>query len=253
MRFAEVNVLPPGLFLSSSSAVHSEDTEVDLQRCLNRLARATDDVDVRTVVREALSVSAGRILLLCGSTLSRHYPRLTRGPLNLQAEELLSAVVERLIKAMRHVRPRQVREFFALVMRHLRWELNELARDVDADKHERLAHDAIAQEPEEICEEDFSPRTRRILAAINNLPQPDREIFNLVRLQGTTHADAADVLGISVKTVQRRLNRFLPHLWAQLGELQPSNTAPSQRDKTLRPRFAAAKETVGQQSPKQVA
>ena len=34
-------------------------------------------------------------------------------PLNLQPDELLGAVVERLLKAMREARPQTVREFFA--------------------------------------------------------------------------------------------------------------------------------------------
>jgi RNA polymerase sigma-70 factor (ECF subfamily) len=35
-------------------------------------------------------------------------------PLNLQPDELLDAVVEHLLKAMRTVRPQTVRQFFAL-------------------------------------------------------------------------------------------------------------------------------------------
>ena len=39
---------------------------------------------------------------------------MTRGPLNLCPEELLSSVTERMLKAMREVRPGTVRQFFAL-------------------------------------------------------------------------------------------------------------------------------------------
>jgi hypothetical protein len=37
-------------------------------------------------------------------------------------DELLSSVVERLLKAMREVRPPTVRQFFALANQHMRWE-----------------------------------------------------------------------------------------------------------------------------------
>src|SRR4051812_19099188 len=166
MTFGVDNTLVPSGPVLRSSAIDSEDADVALQCCLTRLARATDDADARQIVLELLSVAADRILLLCGSTLSRRYPRLAKGPLNVQPDELLSAVVERLIKAMRHVRPTRVRAFFALAMKHIRWELNELARELDADKHELLAPDAIAREPEETAEQ-FSPRGRWILEAIN--------------------------------------------------------------------------------------
>jgi len=64
----------------------------------------------------------------CGPTPRWH---ITRGPLNLRSEEMLSSVVERLIKAMREIRPRTVRQFFALANQHMRWELNDLARRLD--------------------------------------------------------------------------------------------------------------------------
>ena len=37
-------------------------------------------------------------------------------------------------------------------------------------------------------------------------PEEEREVFDLVRIQGFTQVEVADVLGVSPKTVQRRLN-----------------------------------------------
>jgi hypothetical protein len=45
---------------------------------------------------------------------------LTLPPLNLQPDELLGAVVERLLKALREVRPQTVRQFFTLANQHMR-------------------------------------------------------------------------------------------------------------------------------------
>src|SRR5262249_8294479 len=137
MMHVEDNVLSRSSF-PNPSAIDSEDTDVVIQRCLNRLARTADDLDAPDIVRELLSVAATKILILCESTLSRSYPRLARGPLNIRADELLSAVAERLIKAMRKVRPIVVRDFFALAKVHIRWELNGLARQLDAHRHETL-------------------------------------------------------------------------------------------------------------------
>jgi len=63
--------------------------------------------------------------------LHRSYPRLTQPPSNAQADEPLSAVTERLLKALREARPRTVRPLFALANQHMRWELNDLARRLD--------------------------------------------------------------------------------------------------------------------------
>jgi hypothetical protein len=66
------------------------------------------------IVRALLDRSVRRLRLLCTSLLYRKYRRLTLPPLNLQPDEMLDAVVERLLKAMRSVRPQTVRQFFAL-------------------------------------------------------------------------------------------------------------------------------------------
>jgi RNA polymerase sigma-70 factor (ECF subfamily) len=60
------------------------------------------------------------------------------------------------------------------------------------------------------------------LQAIENLPQEEREAFNLVRIQGLSQPEAADILGVSPKTVQRRLNRGVMLLSETLGDLQPA-------------------------------
>src|SRR5256885_3054800 len=89
------------------------------------------DAPAESAVRALLDRAVRRLHELCAALLHRSYPRLTRPPLNLQADELLGAVVERLLKALREVRPATVRQFFALASQHMRWELNEMARRLD--------------------------------------------------------------------------------------------------------------------------
>jgi RNA polymerase sigma-70 factor (ECF subfamily) len=239
--------------MSYSQKIDTDETDVALQRCLNRLAGAADDSDTLQIARELLSVAAGRILSLCGSMLRRQYPRLAKGPFNVQPEDLVGAVVERLITAMRNVRPAHVREFFALTMTHIRWELNGLVREFDAQTCERLRSDVIAGEPE-VGEEQFSPLGHRILKAVQGLAQSDQEIFNLVRLHGMTQSDAADVLGISVRTVERRLKRILPRLWGELGGLQPPHGTEPQRNRMLPPpSFVTAAAVTGEPLPRHAA
>jgi RNA polymerase sigma-70 factor (ECF subfamily) len=63
-----------------------------------------------------------------------------------------------------------------------------------------------------------------MLAAIEALPEDEREVFDLVRIQGLTHAEAAEVVGVSEKTVQRRLNRARLLLAEQLADLRPASS-----------------------------
>jgi RNA polymerase sigma-70 factor (ECF subfamily) len=80
------------------------------------------------IVRSLLDCAVRRLHQLCATLLHRTYPRLTRSPLNVPPDELVGAIAERLLKALREARPRNVRPLFAMANRHMRWELNELAR-----------------------------------------------------------------------------------------------------------------------------
>jgi RNA polymerase sigma-70 factor (ECF subfamily) len=139
--------------------------------------------------------------------------------MGLRSEELLSSVVERLLKAMRQVRPQTVRQFFALANQHMRWELNDLARRLDQEASAvELRESAIPADPES-SGSPLSDTAKRILDAIEGLPTEEGEVFSLVRIQGMRQAEAAGVLGVSAKTVQRRLNRSLLLLEECLGDL----------------------------------
>ena len=98
-----------------------EHTTAVVQRYLDDLAGLEADLPLEPVVRDLLALAAERLHLLCATLLYRSYPRLTLPPLNLHSEEMLSAAVERLLKAMKNVRPTTVRQFFALANQHMRW------------------------------------------------------------------------------------------------------------------------------------
>src|SRR4051794_35563167 len=102
-----------------------EPTTVVVQRYLDELG---GDSPSEPVVRALLDRAVRRLHLVCAMLLNRSYPRLTRPPLNLEADELLGAAVERLLKALREARPRVLRQLFALANQHIRRELNDLAR-----------------------------------------------------------------------------------------------------------------------------
>ena len=117
------------------------------------------------------------------------------------------------------VRPQNVRQFFALANQHIRWELNDMARRLD-DKTRTVELPESLASPEKPS--DFShagANLRRIFEAIESLPEDEREVFQLVRIQGLSKPEAAQVIGISVKTVHRRLNRGLLQLTQALGDL----------------------------------
>lgn len=209
------------------SCMGEERTTIAVEQYLKELAGASGDTPDEPIIRELLGRSVDRLDMLCASLLHQRYPRLTRPPLNLQSEEMIGAVVERMMKAMRQVRPTTVRQFFALANQHIRWELNDLARKLDERTRAEELHESAIPAPGGQTTSSVSPNCARIMEAIDSLPEEERETFCLVRVQGMTHSDAAAVLGVSLKTVQRRLHRSLPLLVQKLRHLQPNAAPPA--------------------------
>ncbi len=68
--------------------------------------------------------------------------------------------------------------------------------------------------------------SRRMLEAINDLPEDEREAFELVRVQGMSYSEAAEVLDVSLRTAMRWVNRSLRVLTERLSDLRPEDTPP---------------------------
>jgi len=197
-------------------------TTAAIQQYLVDLAGAPGDSPAEPLVRALLGRAVDRLRFLCSALLYKSYPRLTQAPLNLQADELLSAVVERLLKSLGRARPRTVREFFALANQHMRWELNDLARRLDEKPADLELIEGVALAPQS-SGSGISVNARRMLDAIDHLPDDEREVFSLVRIQGMTQTEAASLVGVSLKTIQRRLNRGLVLLSEMLADLRPDD------------------------------
>src|SRR5262249_8711484 len=96
-----------------------EQTTAAIERYLADLGGAGGPSPGEPIVRDLLERAVGRLRVLCAAMLYRSYPRLARPPLNLEVDEMLGAVVARLLRALREVRPQNVRQFFGLATRHM--------------------------------------------------------------------------------------------------------------------------------------
>jgi RNA polymerase sigma factor (sigma-70 family) len=202
--------------------MREEHTTAVVQRYLDELG---GDSPAEPIVRALLDRAVRRLHLLCATLLHRSYPRLTRPPLNVQPDELLGAVAERLLKALREARPRTVRELFALANQHMRWELNDLARRLDEQPAVVELREGLVPAPASSAS-GLSPDGLRMLRAIDELPEDEREVFDLVRIQAMTQTETAKLLGVSDVTVKRRLSRGLRLLTERLADLRPGEDPP---------------------------
>jgi hypothetical protein len=80
--------------------------------------------------------------------------------------------------------------------------------------------------PSPLC--DLTERSRRPLFCYHPVRghRLRGQTLRLVRIQGLTQPETAEVLGVSMKTMQRRLRRALVLLTEQFADLRPTETPP---------------------------
>jgi RNA polymerase sigma factor (sigma-70 family) len=186
---------------------------VQLLGWLERL-RAGDS----TVADDLLRHVSGRLQRLTRQMLKGH-PAVRRW---VQTDDVLQGALLRLLRAVHNVHPSSMREFFGLATQQIRRELIDLARHyygphgVGANHASRGPDAALpnpAAEPP-----DASPEPGELAEwcefheKIELLSEEHREVVGLLFYQGLTQAEAAELLGVTVRTVQRRWNAAMVQL-----------------------------------------
>ena len=129
-----------------------------------------------------------------------------------QTDDVLQNALVRLLRALPEVRPATMREFLGLSAEQIRRELLDLARHYYGPHGEGTNHatnDGDSRPPAyEKADQTHEPST---LAAwcefhrqVRTLPPDEREVVDLLFYQELTQAEAAALLQVTVRTVQRR-------------------------------------------------
>jgi RNA polymerase sigma-70 factor (ECF subfamily) len=136
-----------------------------------------------------------------------------------QTDDIFQGAMVRLCRALITVTPAGPREFFRLAALQIRRELIDLARHHygPAGATARYAARPLGSSSRDTppLPGDLDPADSTLdpskLAAwgdfheqIGCLPEEEREVFDLVWYQELTHAQAAELLNLSTKTIQRR-------------------------------------------------
>lgn len=167
-------------------------TTTKLQHWLDLMRRGDDHA--RT---ELIGHACERLRLLTRRML-RGYPLVRRWE---QTDDVLQNAMLRLYRALADVMPDSLRHFYNLAALQIRRELLDLA------KHHARNDGQIEAAPEPT---DHGDEPSNLLQwsefhrLVETLPADEREVFTLVWYHDLSQAEAANVLGISVRTVIRR-------------------------------------------------
>ncbi len=133
------------------------------------------------------------------------------------ADDLTQATVERAIRSKRQwLEGSRLDSWLYRIMRNL-WIDTVRARS----RRQRI--EAPAEEAENVSDGsgeamEAAADLQRVMAAMQRLPEEQREVVALILVEGLGYAEAADTLGVPVGTVSSRLARGRIALLSMVGE-----------------------------------
>jgi len=160
----------------------------------------------------------------------RNYPGVRRWA---QTDDVLQGAMLRLLRALGEVKPTTPRAFFGLAAQQVRRELLDLARHYygplgpgthHASQAGRSGSGPPAYEPGDVSQEPSSlAEWCEFHHQVEQLPDEEREVVGLLFYQGLPQAEAAAVLNVTVRTVQRRWQAALLKLHKILKDQGPGS------------------------------
>ena len=195
-------------------------TTHQLQKCLDRL-QAGDEA----ARKELVNLACQRLLRLTRKMLHAD-GRLQRWE---ETDDVFQNAMVRLCRALQDITPGSVREFFRLAAVQVRRELIDLARHYYGPyglgaKHQSIAFgkdaDSTRQGAYDPADNSQDPARQAAWTEfheqIGALPDEEREVFDLIWYQGLTQAEAAKLLQVSTRTLERRWQAARLHLYESL-------------------------------------
>lgn len=84
--------------------------------------------------------------------------------------------------------------------------------------HSSLGGEDITDDPPADEAAASRQRLRQLVDAVGDLPPQMQRAFRLHKLEGRSHADTAEIMGISVKSVEKHISAALKALTSRLGQ-----------------------------------
>jgi RNA polymerase sigma-70 factor (ECF subfamily) len=181
---------------------------VQIQKWIDRLKAGDEGAR-----KQLLNCACERLTRLTRKML-KGFPRVKRWE---QTDDVVQNAVMRLYKSLGKVKPSSAGDFFRLAAINIRRELLDLAKHYYGPRGHGANYATLGKERPSQSEappgrdpQDSSAGPDRLAAwtefhtQVEQLPDEERELFDLLWYQGLTQAEAAGFLQISERTVKRR-------------------------------------------------
>ena len=189
----------------------SSDHTAVLQDWLSKLD-AADEVSIERIREAIINHSSGWLESLVRRML-KNYPRLRRWE---QTGDVLQNSLMRLYQSLKAVRPDTVRQFYGLATTQVRRELIDLGRHhfgpqgeaaqhyTDAQTDQESGASAIDRQVSESSEPETLEDWARFHEAVQQLPDAEREVFELYWYEELDQQAIAKMLSVTDRTVKNR-------------------------------------------------
>lgn len=198
----------------------------DLQQWIDQLRDS--DPAVSEKARERLIGRAMQRLEQLTRHMLRKSPRLQRWE---QTDDVLQNALLRLYRSLASVDVRSVQQFYGLAATQIRRELIDLARhhfgvEGSAAHHLTAGGGKAADDPGGSLQQQSAPSTEpadllewsEFHQRVEQLPDEEREVFNLLWYDGMSQEEAAEVIGTTERVVKYRWRKAKLLLREQMQE-----------------------------------
>jgi len=132
--------------------------------------------------------------------------------------DILQGASLRLLNSLRELRPETARDFFNLASMQIRRELLDVSRQLSSRKPSAQPEDDSPEPPDSAPANDDLELWSRFHEQVEKLPVEEREAIGLVFYHDKTRAEAAEILGVSERTVYRWWQSACGRLQDRLGD-----------------------------------
>ncbi len=194
-----------------------------------------DDIrtaELRDLLARSGAAARDELLRRVGGNLERMARKLLHAYPSVRrwegTDDVLQNATMRLLRALKDVTPANPRQFFALAAEQIRRELLDLARHYYGPRGVGANHASGAFEAEDghsgpSALDEWSEFHERVA----QLPDDEREIVGLIHYQELPQAEVARLLGVDLRTVERRWQHARLRLHALVKGRDVSAASPS--------------------------
>src|SRR5262245_20597274 len=150
---------------------------------------------------ELIACAYQRLRCLAGVILNESFPRLKAAPIALETTDVANEAALGMYQVLAEIQPETPRDFFRLAAQRIRWLLLDRAKQLGRARRQLVENPPPAVDRS--AEAGAAPDLEALYQHIEDLPDKEREVVDLLYFHGLSQVEAAALLGVTERSVRR--------------------------------------------------